>query len=107
MVDSKPTSPAASPTATLDHRTERATMTHPIISQIRQLLGDTLTELDRAQLLHDLVQAAYDATKFTHPGGEGLDGRDGTERHEIGDVLEKAINHHDAAIHRWHNAQSR
>ena len=51
-------------------------------------------------MIYELVQAAYDSTKFTHPGGEGLDGRDGTGRCEVGAILEKAIDHHDAAIHR-------
>ncbi|GMA33674.1 hypothetical protein [Litorihabitans aurantiacus] len=45
---------------------------------------------DRAVVLEELVQEFYDHTKFRAPGGAGLDGRDGPERHAVGAVRDAA-----------------
>lgn len=71
-----------------------------IRGHLRALLNATPDEVDRARILYDVVQEAYDRAKFEFPGGGGLDGREGTERDEIGEVLEKAIDHRDKAVWR-------
>lgn len=48
----------------------------------------------RAELLREIIRDVYDFVKFERPGGEGLDGRSGSERESIASVVDAAEDHY-------------
>lgn len=78
--------------------------------QLREALRAALdgsTPAQRAAIIQETVQAAYDHAKHRDPAGEGDDGRDGTERRALGDLLGAAITHHDRTIRAEHGIPER
>lgn len=56
----------------------------------------------RARLLLDITCAFYDFTKFSAPGGEGMDRRDGPERYRVSGIMVAADKHLiDTALPIW------
>lgn len=64
-----------------------------VVGAVRAVLIRTESPLARAELVEQILYAAYDVTKSWVPGGEGLDGEQ--EREGLGRVLMAGIKHAD------------
>ncbi|RWR23145.1 hypothetical protein D8Y24_07245 [Agrococcus lahaulensis] len=62
--------------------------------------GGTLTPLERADLLRELIGGVYDAVRFDSREGGGLDGHDGPERDALGKIVGAAEDHYHAELKR-------
>lgn len=71
----------------------------PILTHVRAWLPGT-SRTERADFVEDLVRTVYDHVKLRDPEGDGLDGRDGPERTELGHVVAAAIEHAQAQSQR-------
>lgn len=77
----------------------RIALDRSVAAGLRKQLESTTTEVQRSDLLRELVDIVYGYVKLQVPMG-GLDGHDGPERLGIGDVQNAAVTHQDNALNR-------